>query len=326
LLSSQSLVPADQGKPIYPSNPPVQAYPVEDRYFSTQVGRENLRNTGDREYLNTVSPSRIGKKEPLYIFTGGSGSPGISTMSIATALTLSSTERVNLVEIDDEYPCHQFLTDYQHRSHRDRFSSGKETGSLISKKAESFAPSRNHATPHPWSQPYSTRATRGIESRSSHSSSRTGFGLRSIDYDNYENNIEEIRQDGVSIFDIGRLPILQGLMNDRRRKGMVIHDLLNSATNIIYCVKAESLQLTHLQRFLSELNNQKYNWEITFLFTMFHKTKKDKALFSEFRNLVGRSNHLAIDFDMRFSDNFPSKQALPGSIGKQIAQLVQMIR
>ena len=98
------------------------------------------------------------------------------------------------------------------------------------------------------------------------------------------------------------------------------------ATNIVYCVKAEPLQLLHLQNFLNELNSQKYDWEITFLFTMYQKSRKGKELLDQFGNLAGRFNHLVVDFDARFSENFPAKRALTGNVGKQISQLIQVIR
>lgn len=51
-----------------------------------------------------------------------------------------------------------------------------------------------------------------------------------------------------------------------------------------------------------------------------------KELLDQFGNLAGRFNHLVVDFDARFSENFPAKRALTGNVGKQISQLIQVIR
>jgi len=241
-------------------------------------------------------------------------------------LSLSMSERVNLIELDEEYPSHHFLTEYQHRSGRERFTPVNGKVPTVGKKGFGVEGLKGQSATHPWGKQNSLAALNKRGERGVYSSQRTGFGLRSIDLDNYEENIVELQEEGVSIFDVGRLPSLHGLMNERRRKRLVIHDLLSMATNIVYCVKAEPLQLLHLQNFLNELNSQKYDWEITFLFTMYQKSRKGKELLDQFGNLAGRFNHLVVDFDARFSENFPAKRALTGNVGKQISQLIQVIR
>ena len=268
-------------------------------------------------------PSRV---NDLYVFTGGGGGSGISTLSVATALCLSNQERVNLVELENDYPSHHFLTGYQERSNRERFMATRNStrNNQIREWGDSSPQSSRSSSP--WRNRDQSMRNNPTDTNRSYSGNRSGFSIREFDLSRHDETIRELLLDAPSIVDIGRMPSLDGLMSDRRKRSMAVHDLLNTATHVIYCLKADRLHLKHLSKFLNEMHSQKYQWNITFAINMVHKGKKDKVLIAEVADLIHGYRQVSIDFDPRCGEYFPAKQAIAGGFGKQVNQLIQVIR
>ncbi|MEN9735431.1 MAG: hypothetical protein RL129_141 [Actinomycetota bacterium] len=108
-----------------------------------------------------------------------------------------------------------------------------------------------------------------------------------------------------SILDIGSLPAISEMVNDRRWQAALLNSVFDSATKIIYVCKANGLSLIRLQKFIDDFPILLRKIPITYVFNMAGNTREERALERHFQKLVGGESSLVIPSDSRIAN--PSK-------------------
>jgi cellulose biosynthesis protein BcsQ len=105
----------------------------------------------------------------------------------------------------------------------------------------------------------------------------------------------------ISVADIGALPPLADVLNDRRWQGALIHNVLHQSQVIVYVVKADNLGLFRLEKFMKELPLLTKHVSVIYILNQLGGTRLEKAVSDRFTELMSGRAHFILPHDSRSS-------------------------
>ena len=108
-----------------------------------------------------------------------------------------------------------------------------------------------------------------------------------------------------AILDIGPLPPLSEMVNDRRWQAALLNSAFDSASKLIYVCKASGLSLLRLQKFIEDFPILLRKIPIVYIFNMAGNSREERALERGFLKIVSGESSVVIPEDIRIAN--PSK-------------------
>lgn len=133
-----------------------------------------------------------------------------------------------------------------------------------------------------------------------------------------EEKPREINSNENSIYDIGLLPSISEMVNDRRWQAVLLNSLFDTATNLIYVSKSNGLSLLRLEKFINDFPILLRKIPIVYVLNQAGNSREERAMERKFLKMVSGERSLVIPSDIRIAN--PSKRGNK-SIGK-LAELV----
>lgn len=108
-------------------------------------------------------------------------------------------------------------------------------------------------------------------------------------------NLPEGDAKEVSIIDVGVLPPLNEVVNDRRWTALLYNSILDSATQLVYISQTTKQSLTQLDIFLKELPVLTKQIPITYICICVGQSKQLRKAQAAFTQIVGRERHFFLN-------------------------------
>ena len=270
------------------------------KYYShpeiNNLNNEKLRPVSNLRNQNQLKPSAA-----LTLITGGTGSPGVSTLTVGLALASAKQSGVSIYEMEEEWPVLPYLTDHNIHS-----NGGK---------------SEIHSIPN-----RSALASKIKRKGASYDEATTNIlNLSQLDFSNPRYILESIDLRQRNFIDMGRMSAISNLDSDRRKNGIIFNELAHESSAIIYCVKAQNVNLLHLHSFMEELRHNRNNWNMIFILNMLKKGKSDRSIQNEFNEAVSGYPSFILPFDSNIPQVCPLKKPFAGQFGQELEKVEQMI-
>ena len=122
-----------------------------------------------------------------------------------------------------------------------------------------------------------------------------------------------------AILDIGQLPPIGEMVNDRRWQAALLNSAFDSASKLIYVSKASGLSLLRLQKFIEDFPILLRKIPIIYVFNLAGNSREERALERTFLKMVSGENSIVIPNDSRIAN--PSKSG-----NKVIGKLSALVR
>ena len=135
----------------------------------------------------------------------------------------------------------------------------------------------------------------------------------------YQERPRQYQSEESAILDLGALPPIDEMVNDRRWQALILNSAFESATKILYVSKASGLSLLRLQKFMQDFPIMMRKIPIVYIFNMAGNSREERALERSFQKIVAGERAIVIPFDSKIAN--PSK-ASSKVIGK-LSALVQ---
>ena len=126
----------------------------------------------------------------------------------------------------------------------------------------------------------------------------------------------EFKSEGHAVLDIGALPPLDELVNDRRWSAILLNSVLEQTTHLIYICRASGLSLIRLEKFISQFPILLRKIPVSYIFNLAGNSREERALEKHFIKMVEGESHLVIPSDIRLQN--PTKNGSK-AIGKLAA-------
>lgn len=135
----------------------------------------------------------------------------------------------------------------------------------------------------------------------------------------------------ISIVDIGALPPVAEVVNDRRWQACLINNILEVSTSLIYVVRTSGTGLLRLESFISEFPILLRKIPILYVLNQSSNTREDRAIEQRFMKLTAGEERFVLPTDHRpisapKSKSGPFDLARGGSrIGKEIGKIAAIV-
>ena len=101
------------------------------------------------------------------------------------------------------------------------------------------------------------------------------------------------------VIDSGALPPLADVLNDRRWRGSLMHELVTKSQCIIYVVKSDGLGLLKLESFMQELPLLTKKVPVIYILNQLGSTRLEKSVSDRFSSLMSERSHFMIPHENR---------------------------
>ena len=120
-----------------------------------------------------------------------------------------------------------------------------------------------------------------------------------------EEKPREYRPSESAILDIGQLPPIGEMVNDRRWQAVLMNSAVEVATKLIYVCKANGLSLIRLTKFIEEFPILLRKIPIIYVFNLAGNSREERAMERGFSKIVAGESSIIIANDARIAN--PSK-------------------
>jgi hypothetical protein len=120
-----------------------------------------------------------------------------------------------------------------------------------------------------------------------------------------EEKPREYRPSESAILDIGQLPSISEMVNDRRWQAALMNSAFEVATKLIYVCKANGLSLIRLTKFIEEFPILLRKIPIIYVFNLAGNSREERAMERGFSKIVAGESSIIIANDARIAN--PSK-------------------
>ena len=120
-----------------------------------------------------------------------------------------------------------------------------------------------------------------------------------------EDKPREYRPSESAILDIGQLPPIGEMVNDRRWQAVLMNSAVEVATKLIYVCKANGLSLIRLTKFIEEFPILLRKIPIIYVFNLAGNSREERAMERGFSKIVAGESSIIIANDARIAN--PSK-------------------
>ena len=125
-----------------------------------------------------------------------------------------------------------------------------------------------------------------------------------------------------SIIDLGALPPLGDVVNDRRWPGKFINSVLEETTSLIYLCNSSGLSLIRLEAFMSQFPILLRKIPIIYLLNQAGNSREDRAIGKAFQSLTKGEVNFVLPSDPRSRDGFNSASRRGTPFTKEIGKIV----
>ena len=123
-----------------------------------------------------------------------------------------------------------------------------------------------------------------------------------------EEKPREYRPSESAILDIGQLPPIGEMVNDRRWQAVLMNSAFEVATKLIYVCKANGLSLIRLTKFIEEFPILLRKIPIIYVFNLAGNSREERAMERGFSKIVAGESSIIIANDARMAN--PSKSEI----------------
>jgi len=149
--------------------------------------------------------------------------------------------------------------------------------------------------------------------------------LRELVGDVEQGKFEPTEKMDYSVVDLGALPPLSDVVNDRRWQATLINSVLEETTSLIYLCKSSGLSLIRLEAFISQFPILLRKIPIIYLLNQAGNSREDRALGKAFQNMTKGEVSFVLPSDPRSKSGYnpATKRGSPFTkeIGKILAEL-----
>ena len=157
--------------------------------------------------------------------------------------------------------------------------------------------------------------------RSFHRDDRPSFEFASLDPALRPMNLPEVGEREISIIDLGTVPPLNDLMNDRRWQAAFLTSALEQSSHLLYICKSTAASIAELQEFISAPPAVLRTVPITFLCISQSGTRSDRQEVARFDSLLSGSRKAVIQQRMLFNTSTIPLLTTPTRSKKEIARI-----
>ena len=117
-----------------------------------------------------------------------------------------------------------------------------------------------------------------------------------------------------SILDIGSLPPLSEMVNDRRWQAALLNSLFDTATKLIYVSRASGLSLLRLEKFIDEFPILLRKIPIIYVLNQAGNSREERAMERKFLKMVEGESALVIPEDIRIANPGKNENKVIGKL------------
>jgi len=125
----------------------------------------------------------------------------------------------------------------------------------------------------------------------------------------------------VSIVDLGPLPPLTEVVNDRRWQAGFINRTLEETTSLIYLCKSNGLSLIRLEQFMSQFPVLLRNLPIIYILNQSGSTREDRALANRFLKMCEGETSFILPMNNRINTNLAEPAKRESGFGRTISEI-----
>lgn len=125
----------------------------------------------------------------------------------------------------------------------------------------------------------------------------------------------------ISVVDLGPLPPLEEVVNDRRWQAGFINRTLEETTTLIYLCKSNGLSLIRLEQFMSQFPTLLRNLPIIYILNQSGSTREDRALANRFKKMCDGETSFILPINARINTNLVEPAKRETGFGKAISEI-----
>jgi hypothetical protein len=125
----------------------------------------------------------------------------------------------------------------------------------------------------------------------------------------------------VSIVDLGSLPPLAEVVNDRRWQAGFINRTLEETTTLIYVCKSNGLSLIRLEQFMTQFPVLLRKLPIIYILNQSGNTREDRALANRFSKMCDGEISFVLPINSRINTNLAEPAKRESGFGKAISEI-----
>jgi len=125
----------------------------------------------------------------------------------------------------------------------------------------------------------------------------------------------------ISVVDLGPLPPLEEVVNDRRWQAGFINRTLEETTTLIYLCKSNGLSLIRLEQFMSQFPVLLRNLPIIYILNQSGNTREDRALANRFKKMCDGERSFILPMNERINTNLVEPTKRETGFGKAISEI-----
>jgi CobQ/CobB/MinD/ParA nucleotide binding domain len=125
----------------------------------------------------------------------------------------------------------------------------------------------------------------------------------------------------INIIDLGPLPPLTEVVNDRRWQAGFINRTLEETTTLIYLCKSTGLSLIRLEQFMSQFPVLLRNLPIIYILNQSGNTREDRALANRFAKICDGETSFVLPMNNRINTNLAEPTKRETGFGRTISEI-----
>jgi hypothetical protein len=129
------------------------------------------------------------------------------------------------------------------------------------------------------------------------------------------------KSSSVSIVDLGQLPPLTEVVNDRRWQAGFINRTLEETTTLIYLCKSNGLSLIRLEQFMSQFPVLLRSLPIIYILNQSGSTREDRALANRFLKMCEGETSFILPMNNRINTNLAEPAKRESGFGRTISEI-----
>jgi len=125
----------------------------------------------------------------------------------------------------------------------------------------------------------------------------------------------------ISVVDLGPLPPLEEVVNDRRWQAGLINRVLEETTTLIYLCKSNGLSLIRLEQFMSQFPVLLRKLPIIYILNQSGSSREDRALANRFRKMCDGESFFILPKNERINTNLVQPAKRESGFGRTISEI-----
>ena len=133
--------------------------------------------------------------------------------------------------------------------------------------------------------------------------------------------LEIVEPTQISVVDLGSLPPLEEVVNDRRWQAGFINKTLEETTKLIYICKSNGLSLIRLEQFMSQFPVLLRKLPIIYILNQSGSSREDRALANRFKKMCDGETSFILPTNERINTNLAQPAKRESGFGRTISEI-----